>query len=261
MNKEQTQIKITKRQQEILYLLYRFRYLDRRQIQALLNQKDHRRVIPWLNEITELKLTTRYFEKTAAANPAVYSLDSEGRKYLKKTNDKINIQSLARLWRDKKYSAQFRNHCLFAVDIYLSLAAFCDKYKSVMNYRTKTELYQMEHMISPEPDSYFSIKDLSGNVVRYFLEIFEDIAPLAMRNRIKQYLHYFDSDEWQDSTGTSFPKIILVCPTTKLKNHLFYYIQNKIDEDSKISFYLTTWETAKQKGLIKEALEKVKPKE
>lgn len=48
-----TLTKITKKQQSTLTILYQFRFLNRIQIQKLLHHKYHKRIIDWLNDLTE----------------------------------------------------------------------------------------------------------------------------------------------------------------------------------------------------------------
>jgi len=45
--------KLTTKQQEIIHLLYRYRYLDRIQIQRLMGHKDKRRVLSWLKDLRD----------------------------------------------------------------------------------------------------------------------------------------------------------------------------------------------------------------
>lgn len=121
-----TQFKPSKKQTEILILLYRFRFLNRHQIQTILRHKYRSRVLSWLNELVEQKYITAYYDKKLAALPTVYCLDNEGRKYLKSLDKEIeagNIdpELLNRVWREKKFTKQFREHCLFVADIYINL--------------------------------------------------------------------------------------------------------------------------------------------
>jgi hypothetical protein len=46
-------IPITPQQQQILPLLYRFRFLDRSQIQKSMNHKNHKRILIWLNDLND----------------------------------------------------------------------------------------------------------------------------------------------------------------------------------------------------------------
>ena len=74
---------ITKKQLEILTLLYRFRFLNRSQIQKLLNQKDFKRIIINLNQLTNTNYIRRYYNSKTVTVPAIYSLGLNGKKYVK----------------------------------------------------------------------------------------------------------------------------------------------------------------------------------
>ena len=68
--------KLTKKQQEILRLLYNFRFLNRIQIQALLKHKDPKTINLWLRDLrakgyVEWIYSTHFAEKT---KPAIYYL-------------------------------------------------------------------------------------------------------------------------------------------------------------------------------------------
>jgi len=56
-------IPITPQQQQILSLLYRFRFLDRSQIQQFMNHKNHKRILICLNDINE-KTTKAVIEQS-----------------------------------------------------------------------------------------------------------------------------------------------------------------------------------------------------
>jgi hypothetical protein len=127
--------------------------------------------------------------------------------------------------------------------------------------RTKTELYKMAGLISPSPDAFFSLKEKSGKVKMYFLEIFEDIPTAYIRRRVKIYMHYYQSYDWQDQTKTEFPEVIFVCPNNRIKSHLFFFIQNKLRECEDMNIYLTTKDIITKYGLTSQTLEKVNPKE
>ncbi|MEI6040177.1 MAG: replication-relaxation family protein [Candidatus Berkelbacteria bacterium] len=257
--KQTSTLQLTTKQTEILTLLYRFRFLNRNQIQILLAHKYHSRVLNWLNELTDLKLIIKSYDKSFTTDPAVYSLDKSARKYLK-DHTKLNIKPLSRVWREAKYSSQLQKHCLFLVDIYLSLIEFTQTLNSELHFHSKTDLYGMANLIDPKPDAYLAIEN-KETIKRYFLDIFDDLPPMVLRRRIKQYFKYFESDEWQDNTDKPFPDIILICPNNRIKNHLFYYIQNKISDDSEINFYLSTWDIIRSNGLNRETLERVTLKE
>lgn len=77
--------KITKKEQEIIRLLYRFRFLNRVQIQALLGHKDYKTINMWLRDLREKQYvdriySTHYAERT---KPAIYYLSVNGIRHLR----------------------------------------------------------------------------------------------------------------------------------------------------------------------------------
>lgn len=241
---------------DILLLLYRFRFLTRSQIQTMLGHKYHSRVLVWINELVKYGFILKFYEKSMLSDPAIYCLDKEGRKYLKKS-EKAELEPLSRAWKEKNYSVQFRHHCLFLADIYINLS---EKHKDKLKFKTKTDLYGVENLISPISDGLFTIEQ-DGQAKRYFLDIFDDIPPVYMRMRIKQYLEYYNSDQWQDNTDAPFPEIILICPNPRLRSHLDHFIKNKLREDEEPVFYLAIKDAVASKGLNRETLQKVKVEE
>jgi hypothetical protein len=258
-----TKLILKPRQTEILTLLYRFRFLNRLQIQTLLNHKSKSRILTWLNELITEQYIKQYFDKQIAASISVYSLGPMGRKYLKQNADtlKINLALLDRIRREKSLSLTFRNHCLFLADIYLSLIQLTVKTKAKLHLYTATDLSVIEDFIKPSPDLYFAIVEANGSTKRFFLDVLNDGAPKVMRSRVRRYVNYFKSDEWQSNTDKPFPEIILVCPNDRLKHHLFFYIQKQLIDEPDMNFYLSTRDQIKFKGVCIDVLQKVTEEE
>ena len=163
MKKTNNKQKLKKRQTEILQLLYQFRFLKRTQIQTLLKHKHYHRIILWLNELTDNNYVIKYYNKKFAGDISVYSLGTGARKYFLKNQDEtINTSLLSRVWQERKYTTVFRNHCMFLADIYISLIALTDNTTARLKFLTKTGLHNMENLILPHPDDFFSIKEKLG---------------------------------------------------------------------------------------------------
>src|SRR5271165_6813685 len=80
---------ITTKQQDILKLIYRYRYLNRIQVQTLMGHKDKSLVSIWLKDLREKQYvewiySTDFTEKT---KPAIYYLGVQGIRFLKGTGD------------------------------------------------------------------------------------------------------------------------------------------------------------------------------
>jgi len=242
---------LTHRQEEILLYFYRFRYLNRFQIQKLLNHKHFNRII------------RKYYNPKTVTIAAVYSLGSKGRKYLieksKEKESTIQPQLLNRVWREYALSDQFRTHCLFIADIYLLLMDLIKKTNATLHFFTRTDLHGHDYILNPRPDAYIAIKEQNGKMKRYFLDIFDPLPPrMILRRRIKQYVDYFDDDTWPEATKHPFPQIIIICPDDRSKRYLYRYIQKTLEYAEDIKFYLTTWAGVRNNGIDHNSLEIVK---
>jgi len=256
-------LKIKKRQIEILVFLYRFRYLNRIQIQSLLGHKKFNQVILWLNDLTGGKYIKCYYSKKFASQPSIYSLGVVARKYLKNNKDIAAIQPylLNRVWKEHQYSQTFRKHCMFAADIYLSLLSLVEKNKVKLKYFTKVDLTGMKYMVRDIPDAYFAIEGKNGLKKGYFLDILDDFPQReTLRKRMWQYIRYYNFNYWQDNTGNPFPEIIMICADNRTKNYLRGYIKYTLSRRQiAITFHLSTWAEIKTQGIKKETLHKVEP--
>jgi len=254
-------MKLKYRQEEILLYLYRFRFLNRLQIQKLLGHKSFTRIIIWLNQLTTEKYIHRYYNPKTITVAAQYSLGLKSRKYLleksKEEGSKVQPKLLDRIWREHTLSDQFHIHCLFLADIFLSLASLVKKNHATFYFFTKTDLYGHSYILAPHPDAYIAIKERNRKMKRYFLDIFDPLPPrMILRRRIKQYIAYFYENTWQEATNHPFPKIFMICPDERSKRYLHRFIQKAL-EYSDLEFYLSTWEAVETKGLCSEVLEKV----
>lgn len=250
---------------EILILIYRFRYLTRNQIQTLLNHKTFNRIIIWLNQLTDKKYLKKYDDKKDPTKPNIYSLGTEGRKYFLENKDSenqelknIQLHLLDRVWKEHSYSIPFRNHCLFLVDIYISLLSLVKINNAILKFHSKTDLTGMQYLIREEPDAFFSITEKNGLSKRYFLDIFDPYPKYKyLLKRVKQYSYYYLKNYWQDNNKSSFPEIIFVCYDYKTKNNLNKIIQKELENQEELIFYLTIWGEVRNQGMTRQTLHKV----
>lgn len=117
---------ITPKQQQIPKLIYKFRFLNRLQIQRLFNHKYHKRIIDWLNDLVKKE----YLEKVPKANSfeertklTVYRIGINGIRFLK-TQNNFYQEIIRKLYKDKDRSDNFilANHYHTLVLLYLLLS-------------------------------------------------------------------------------------------------------------------------------------------
>ena len=237
---------ITPKQFEIVLLLYRFRFLDRTQIQKFLNHKDPRRINAWLKDLTEKKIIGRKYSRKLLDNtkPAVYHLATKSRKMLLEQSD-AEEKILKRVYREKNRSRRLIDHCLLLTDIYFYLQKQSEDNSQKLHFFTKTDLARHYYLPYDRPDAYIATGDKENHKKRYFLEIIDEGIPRFMlRKRIEQYIEFYGSNKWQERTGHPFPSMLIVCPNETIKNFLHKHIGKVLEEEieAEIDFFLATKE-------------------
>jgi DNA-binding PadR family transcriptional regulator len=242
---------VTSKHYDILILLYRFRFLSRTHIQHLLEHKHHSRILTWLTFLTQNSYLTQYYVKDIHSTPSVYALTPLGKNTLKAhwKNTGTKPAAVDRIIAKKMESLEFRSHCLQVANVYLALRDQANQEGSTLHFHTQADLAGMPNLISPCPDAYVAVEKPGEETRRFFLEVFEDLPTRLLRTRVGRYLAYFDSDEWQDNTDKPFPAVVLVCPNSRLRSHLSYYLRGKTDEESSLRFFLVTQDEVREKGL------------
>ncbi|MCL4387189.1 replication-relaxation family protein [Patescibacteria group bacterium] len=233
---------ITKKQKEILILLYRFRFLNTNQIQKLLNHKLPTRIQEWLKDLKDTGYINTNYKRETSSNtrPAVYWLLPKARNILKLEED-YSLKELDKVYKEGTRKEKFISHCLLIAEIYLFFLSKKSKNEDIQFF-TKTELAEYEYFPDPLPDAYISV-ETKRKATRYLLHYFDPYTPaFVLRNRVKNYIQYAQSCKWEESTDTSFPLILFVCPDESLKKHIFHYVKAKLEKEynSKLSLFLTT---------------------
>ncbi len=258
------QLHITSKQYEILFLLYRFRFLNRIHIQHFLQHKNPTRITPWLNDLTAKHCITRIYSHQFGDNtkPAVYYLAVGGRQILKH-DEQCNEQGLKRVYREDLRSPQFREHCLFTADLYFALQELVQTNNGTLHFYTQTDLLEFEHLLHPLPDVYVALEEQNKETNRYFFEVIEEGIPrFALRTRIRQYIEYAQSQQWETETTHPFPAIMLICPNETIQKFLSSFIAKRYEEKNihSPSFFLTTKEQVTQQGMLPEIWQKAEAK-
>lgn len=232
---------ITKKQLEIIILLYRFRFLNRLQIQQLLNHKKISQINIWLKNLNDKKIISRNYSNKLGENikPAIYFLKSKSKNYLIDQLEK-DEKMMKRIYGEKNRSQKFINHCLLSADFYLSLKK--SHLPEEIFFYTKIDLLNYDGLPLSHPDAYVATKK-GKRIKRYFLEIIDEGTPrFVIRAKIKQYLEYYNANTWQEVTKHPFPKILILCPDDSIKKYLHSFIPRIMVEENQedIDFYLST---------------------
>lgn len=225
--------RITNKQQEILELLYQYRFLNRIQIQVLMGHKDKKRISAWLKDLREnhyiewIYNPDHFAEKT---KPAIYFIAINGVRYLKTVQADDDspwypLEDVRKRYREHERSQTFIDHSLLVADCCINLRTSNTSKKTYLfvteadygqqyneyNFLSASELVQ--------PDICFVKKEQKGGeavTTAYLLEIFDATLPrYRLKKRLGNYIEYLNDNEWQSETGDDEPPIILlVCPKT-----------------------------------------------
>lgn len=205
----------TNKQLEILYLLYRFRFLNRVQIQQLLHHKDRRRINKWLKDLLIKKYIKRVddTETKIIHDPFIYRLSSRSIHRLE-IYPKCKPNYLKKIYKEGTLSESFRKQCMFIANIYLSLREKYDK-TSFLFY-TPSE-YTPEGLIKEVSPHFVYRKEEKGSY--YLVEFFREKAPdKALSTRIENYIKFFAESGWSKKELT--PNLLLVCPNSAMEENI-----------------------------------------
>lgn len=230
---------LTKKQLEILYHLYLFRYLNRLHIQTLLNHKDSARINKWLTDLTQKHYINKIYSTNYGENtkPAIYYLATKSIKILQ-DNPNVVPERLVKVYRERGRSNRFITHCLAVADVYTAFKAK-ENENTRLYFTIKTELVDHEYLLQPVPDAYIALEN-KRKTTRYFLDIFDTQTPrFVLKRRVQQYVEYSEDGAWDEATGYLFPKILLVCMEQSAGEFLKHYVDD-YQEDTDLTFMPVT---------------------
>ena len=229
----------TEQQKQIIIYLYQFRYLIVRQLLKLLNHKDPRRIQEWLTDLVKRKYIAQISNEEISKG-FIYCLDTKARSILKE-EENIDSTVLGRLYKEKQKDAPFIKWHLFLTDIYLYFLSQKEKGQE-LNFFTAQELKGFGYFPDPLPSAFIEVVD-KKETTRYFLDYFDEYTPpFAIRRRVKLYMEYLKSGNWEANTDNApFPSILFVLSSEKLKRHIQIYTRELLKKNlgDDIELFLT----------------------
>lgn len=245
---------ITKKQQEILLLLYRFRFLTRKHFQTLLHHKDEKRINEWLRDLTEKNYVFRIVNTGSKDKtiPIIYGIAKNSIAFLK-TQPACKKEYIRRLYKEDKKTKGFIERSLFIADIYMSLL---QKYLDTSGFMFYTQSDFTVGGIIKEIFPLFVYRKMDEKPY-YIAEIFREKTPrYALRSRISIYVNFFTKGEWIKNEQS--PNILFVCPNDELEQYIFKKTQKLLkDADLDLSVCVSTIDQIRKQGIEGEIWKKI----
>ncbi|MGH7203681.1 MAG: replication-relaxation family protein [Candidatus Levyibacteriota bacterium] len=138
--------KTTKKQKYILYLLYKFRFLNTYHIQKLLNHKNPKGIQKWMknlrtNAFVHIVDPPNTFKDNT--KPFIYHLATKA-KHILKNNEDCTLSVLTRIYKEKKRTEAFINHSLALADTYLFFLHQKEKNEE-LHFFTESEITEYDY--------------------------------------------------------------------------------------------------------------------
>ncbi|OGZ39314.1 MAG: hypothetical protein A3E90_01315 [Candidatus Portnoybacteria bacterium RIFCSPHIGHO2_12_FULL_40_11] len=238
-----TQPTINNQQTQILFLLYKFRFLTINQLLKYFNHKYPSRIRTWLTELVELKYISAIMDDANPTKFFIYCLSTKA-KYILQKNEDCNKDFLERLYKEKKLKDKFINHCLFILDIYFYFLSQLEV-GATLHFLTQQDLIGYDFFPEELPDAYIAVETKDGTD-KYFLELFDDYqnkqSPGSIRFSTRKYINYSGDGSWEANTNNSpFPAILFVLPNERRRQFANHYGHAKLVKTwEDISLFLTT---------------------
>jgi protein involved in plasmid replication-relaxation len=247
---------ITPKQQEILRLLYKYRFLNRTQIQTLLSHKDKRRIITWLKDLREKEYIDWQYDPTnfiAKSQPAIYYLSLNGIRHLRSLNEYPTAE-LRKRYKESTRTQVFTDRCLLIADCCIALIAKNDdevQYAFTLPADYIHPNHPQHRLNELKPHLYLS-KHRGSDMTEYLVENFEQTLPrYQLKKRLKDYVEYFNDSD------TDSLVVLLACASTADLLYAKRSVRKLIDDSNELLIRVTTLDKLKASGITSTIWEEI----
>ena len=239
--------KLTNKQQEIIELLYTYRFLNRIQIQQLMGHKDKKTINLWLRDLKAKEYIEWIYDPNDFAlktKPAIYYFALNGVRFLKTVQATDGsawypIDDVRKRYREASRSQTFVDHCMLVADCCITLNTYGNAPNSSTNTSKRVKTYTFVSIVDyshPSSDKHFLAESeliqpdlcftkherkkvdgkMTDTITNYLLEVFDASMPrYRIKKRLTNYVNYLQDGEWEGETDYDTPPIVLlVCPRT-----------------------------------------------
>lgn len=254
------QKQLSQKQQEILTLLPRFRFLARTHIQSFLKHKDEARINKWLIYLIQNHYVIRRYDNAIIGRnkrPAIFFLGNNGVRFVN-TFGIYDTNFIHKLYCDKKRSETFIEHCLMIATLCCAL----DKKQSdsiAYEYVTESDREDPHHPFHFLKELRLSVDLVVSKIEKgkrkrqYLLFYFDQTLPrYRLRNRIRKINELYFSSEWENTTGQKFPTVLLLFETKERMIYAKRYTKQLFEDEempADLSYNFAIAQDAKKEGI------------
>ena len=246
------------KQMDIMELVYKFRFINRKQIQTIFGYKDPKSVNPLLKDLVEHKYLNRIYSHKLLENtkPAIYYLANEGIGWVRANHYEDEPEKVKRFYQDKHASDRFINHCIDLCDLFLQWQGSKGYPVEGYFFSTSTELWHDDELKTIRPDAHIEIWE-GETISTFFLDLIESYVPMyAIRYRIDQYINFRSNSNgsWDIYTGSDLESLFirLIFPNQIKQRRMGKYIKEQLYrsfDTENLTFLLTTHKKALEEGV------------
>jgi len=262
---------ITHKQEEIITLIYKHRFLERKHIQQYFGHIDKRRSTKWLKDLKEKQFVDWIYDPNdpnERSTPAIFFIESNGIRYLRSLGS-YPEDELRKRYKDSTRQQDFIDRCLLLADCCIHLEVRNKEGGDELHYDYALEVDYLDpdngfHYLSDDelilPDIAFTklLGSDEGPVNQtYFLQLFAPSTPRYMiRKKLKAYVDYLQAYRWESFYDGGNPPIALIsCPNLAELIYAKQYVRklfaDEYDDDAseEIVLRFTIIDKLKTKGL------------
>lgn len=260
---------ISKKQSEIIDMVWQFRFINRHQMQKFFKYKSPRRLNEWLGDLVDKGYLGRIYSRKLLENtkPSIYYLMNNAIlhcRWNKSNNDPIESKDVKKFYEDKHASQTFISHSINVCTLYQQIKNLTN---NTWEYDcwTKNELWTTEITSHPRNTQITYLPDLCMERTKktddeyiyetFVIELFDYYMPkYALEGKVKRYIElltskdsgYFFHDEDEQLT------IMLILPTQRKATRLKKYIEDQLIYERNldyVTFKLTSFDKVLKYGI------------
>lgn len=229
--------KPTAKQDYILTLIYKFRFITTYTLAVYHNQSDHTVAYRSLEKLTDYGYLLKRYDNYAKIDrrSAIYSLSKAGIAHLRDAH-KYDQLALHAMYKNDRVTTSYAELHMELLQIFNRLKR---AYPDEFDIFTRVELIDQDYFPEPRPDLYLRRHDFTHRPSEFMLFKVDDVLLFMIKKKLKSWLTHYEEDGWDGD----YPTILLICATQSIENRVRPYLIS-LELDDELRVLLTTKKSA-----------------